>query len=82
MQIILAHNTSNFKRYFDDVEVKYENPLYKSINLDLGILVDGEYTLTLYSNRNEILAKELVRIGDYQVKEYKMEKKYTTYARK
>lgn len=82
MQILLEHNTTHFTLYFDNVAVKSETPLYKVIDLDLTKLVDGDYTLTLFNNSNQILTKELIRIGNYQIKEYKTEKKYTTYARK
>lgn len=82
MQLILKHNTTKYSRYFDNIEVNVEHPLYLSIQLDVTTLQDGEYTLTLYKNSNEILAKELIRVGDYQIKEYKVEKKYTQYARK
>lgn len=82
MQIIIEHNTTNFKQYFDDVAVKQQTPLYKTIELDLHKLVDGDYTLTLLNNTNEVMVKELMRIGDYQIKEYKTDKKYTQYARK
>lgn len=82
MQILLEHNTTHFTQYFDEVEVKSETPLHKVIELDLSKLIDGDYTLTLFNNSNEVMVKELIRIGNYQVKEYKTEKKYTTYARK
>ena len=82
MQVIIQNNSTKYKRYFEDVEVNIDNPLYMSINLDLTALQDGEYTLTLYKNNNEILAKELVRIGDFQIREYKIEKKFTEYVRK
>lgn len=81
MQIVLEHTTTNFKQYFSQIKVKNETPLYRIIELDLTKLVDGDYTLTLLSDSNEILAKEIMRIGDYQIKQYKMEKKYTQYAR-
>ena len=81
MQIVLEHNTTNFKQYFSEIKVKNETPLYRNIELDLTKLVDGDYTLTLLSDTNEILAKEIMRIGDYQIKQYKMEKKYKQYAR-
>lgn len=82
MQVIIQNNSTKYKRYFEDVEVNIDNPLYMSVNLDLTALQDGEYTLTLYKNSNEILAKELVRIGDFQIREYKIEKKFTEYVRK
>lgn len=81
MQIVLEHNTTNFKQYFSEIKVKNKTPLYRNIELDLTKLVDGDYTLTLLSDTNEILAKEIMRIGDYQIKQYKMEKKYKQYAR-
>lgn len=81
MQIVLEHNTTNFKQYFSEIKVKNETPLYRNIELDLTKLVDGDYTLTMLSDTNEILAKEIMRIGDYQIKQYKMEKKYKQYAR-
>lgn len=82
MQILIEHNTTHFTQYFDNVKVKSETPLYKAIDLNIANLQDGDYTLTLYTNANEIIAKELIRIGDYQIKKYKSEKKYTTYARR
>lgn len=82
MQILLEHNTTHFKRYYEDVEVIKNTPLYQTINLDVSNLQDGEYTLTLLSNTNEEITRELVRIGDFEIKEYKSNKKYTQYARK
>lgn len=82
MQILLEHTTTKYKRYFDNVDVKIDNPLYMAINIDTANLEDGEYTLTLYKNNNEVVAKEIVRIGDYKIREYKVEKKYTEYVRK
>ena len=82
MQIILEHNTTHFKRYFEDVEVIKNTPLYQTIKLDVSRLQDGDYTIILLSEMNEILIKEILRIGDYQIKEYKQVKKYTQYARK
>lgn len=81
MQILLEHNTTHFKQYFPYVGAKYSTPLYRVIELDLTKLADGDYTLTLLSDGNNILAKEIMRIGDYQIKQYKIEKKYTQYAR-
>ena len=81
MQILLEHNTTHFKQYFSQIKVKNETPLYRIIELDLTKLADGDYTLTLLSDGNNILAKEILRIGDYQIKQYKIEKKYKQYAR-
>lgn len=55
--------------------------MYKAIQLNVSELVDGEYTLTLLNNANQIIQKELLKVGDYTIKEYKIDKKYTTYAR-
>lgn len=82
MQVIIENNTTNFKRYFEDIDIKADTPLYRSIELHLNDLDDGEYTLTLLNNANEIIQKELLRIGDYEIKNYKQEKKYTQYVRK
>lgn len=82
MQVIIENNTTNFKRYFEDIDIKADTPLYKSIQLKFSELQDGEYTLTLLNNANEIIQKELLRIGDYEIKNYKQEKKYTQYVRK
>lgn len=82
MQIILEHNTTKYKQYFEDIQVIKNTPLYQTINLDVSKLQDGDYTIILLSEMNEILIKEILRIGDYQVKEYKQSKKYTQYVRK
>jgi hypothetical protein len=49
--------------------------------LDVSNLEDGEYTLFLLNNVNEVVTKELVKIGDY-TNEYKKEKKFIQYVRK
>lgn len=82
MQIILVQNTTHFTQYFDEVTVNFETPLHRVISLDLSKLNDGDYTLYLFNDINEELARETLRIGDKEIKEYKVEKKYTTYARK
>lgn len=81
MQVILENNTTHFKKYYGDVEVN-NSKLYTNFDLDVSGLQDGEYTLCLYSDRNELISKELVRIGDYQIKKYKAEKKFTQYVKK
>ena len=81
MQIILENNTTHFQRYYPEVKDKW-GKIYIETELDLTGLEDGEYTLFLINDSNELVTKELVRIGDYQIKEYKVEKKYTQYARK
>lgn len=81
MQIILENNTTHFQRYYPEVQDKWDK-IYIETELDVSMLEDGEYTLFLFNDSNELVTKELVRIGDYQIKEYKVEKKYTQYARK
>lgn len=81
MQIILENNVTHFKRYYEDVDVN-NGKIYTNFNLDVSGLLDGEYTLYLYTDGNELATKELVRIGDYQIKEYKAEKKFTQYVKK
>ena len=81
MQAILEHNTTHFQRYYPEVQDKW-GKIYIETELDVSDLEDGEYTLFLINDSNELVTRELVRIGDYQIKEYKVEKKYTQYARK
>lgn len=82
MQILLENNTTHFKRYYPEIEVKTENVLHFTIELNVEDLEDGEYTMTIYKDNNEVITKELVRIGDYKIMEYKVEKKFTQYVRK
>lgn len=82
MQITLKNNTTNYIKYFDNVNVIGNNPLHQLINLDTTDLVDGEYTLTLYSDTNDILITELLVIGKKKIKEYNTNKKFTQYVRR
>ena len=82
MQITLRNNTTNYIKYFDDVNVIGNNPLHQLINLNTTDLIDGEYTLELYSDTNDILITELLVIGKKKIKEYNTNKKFTQYARK
>ena len=82
MQITLRNNTTNYIKYYDDVNVIGNNPLHQLINLDTTDLIDGEYTLTLYDDTNNILITELLVIGKKKIKEYNTIKKFTQYARK
>lgn len=82
MQVILRNNTTNYIKYYDDINVIGNNPLHQLINLNTTDLIDGEYTLTLYSNANDILITELLVIGKKKIKEYNTRKKFTQYARK
>jgi hypothetical protein len=80
MQAILEHNTTHFKQYYDEIEIK-QGKIFNETELDVSLLEDGEYTLYIMNNVNEIVSKELVRIGDY-TNEYKKEKKFIQYVRK
>lgn len=82
MQVILEHTTTKFKRYYPEIEVKTENVLHFTIELNVEDLEDGEYIMTIYKDNNEVITKDLVRIGDYKIMEYKVEKKFTQYVRK
>ena len=82
MQLTLKNNTTNYIRYYEDVEVVDNNPLHQIINLDVTDLIDGEYTLTLLNDSNQILVTELLVIGSKKIKEYNTRKKFTQYARK
>lgn len=84
MQLILEHTTTKFKRYYPEVEVKIDNPLYITIEVNTSSLADGEYEMKLYTNDNKIVAEDIVKIGDYKTPttEYKIEKKFTQYVRK
>lgn len=82
MQIILEHNTTHFKFYYEVDKLVKQTPIYKIIDLKLNELEDGEYTLTLYNNSNAVLCKELIKIGDNKCKNYKQARKYTQYARR
>lgn len=82
MQVILECTSTKFKRYYPEIEVKTENVLHFVIELNVEDLEDGEYIMTIYKDNNEVITKELVRIGDYKIIEYKVEKKFTQYVRK
>lgn len=80
MQAILENNTTHFKQYYNDIEVK-NGKINMETKLDVSNLQDGEYTLWILNNANEIIAKELVRIGDYR-SENKTTTKFIQYGRK
>lgn len=80
MQAILENNVTHFKRYYDEVGVKI-GKIFMETELDVSGLEDGEYTLYLLNNTNEIISKDLVRIGDY-TNTYKAVKKFIQYGRK
>ena len=79
MQCILESNLTHFKQYYDEVEVM--GKIFTETELDVSGLEDGEYTLYLLNNVNEIVSKDLVRIGDY-TNTYKAVKKFIQYGRK
>lgn len=80
MQVILENNTTHFKQYYDEVEVK-NGKIYMETELDITGLQDGEYTLYLLNDANQLISKDLVRIGDYQNKNKKITK-FIQYGRK
>lgn len=84
MQLILEETTTKFKRYYTNVEVKINNSLYITIEVDTSKLVDGEYEMRLYADDNTLVAEDIVKIGEYKspTTEYKIEKKFTQYVRK
>lgn len=81
MQIILENNTTHFQQYYDDVDVENGEIFCKTI-LDVSSLDNGEYTLYLLNNANEVIEKELLRIGDYNNNGYKIKNNFIQYGRK
>jgi DNA repair protein RadC len=63
MQAILENNLTHFTQYYDEIEVNKVNPIFSQINLNLADLEEGEYTLLVMDNLNQIIVKELVKIG-------------------
>ena len=56
--------------------------LYYQFNIDVSELIDGEYTLYLFTEDGELITTELVQIGDYVNKHnttYNKNNKYVTY---
>lgn len=84
MQLSLTHITTNFKRYYPKIDVTFENEFIIKFNIPTLDLIDGEYQLEIYDDKNNLIGEEVMRIGDYKVNkvEYKIEKKYTQYVRK
>lgn len=82
MQCILEKTSTKFKKYYPKVDVKIDNPINFTIELNVENLEDGEYIMTLYKDNNEVITKDLIRIGDYKTMEYKVEKKFIQYDRK
>jgi DNA repair protein RadC len=63
MQAILENNLTHFTQYYDKIEVNKVNPIFSQINLNLANLEEGEYTLLVMDNLNQIILKELIKIG-------------------
>lgn len=84
MQVLIEHTTTKFKRYYPNIEVNIDNPLYLHIELDTRDFLDGEYQVTVYTNDNVVVGEEIIRIGEYKSEktQYKVEKRFTTYVRK
>lgn len=84
MQAILEHTSTKFKRYFPEITVKSDNDMFYYVELDIRDYQDGEYQLTIYTDKNEVIGQELIRIGDHTETntQYKVEKKFTQYVRK
>ena len=82
MQCILEKTSTKFKKYYPKVDVKIDNPINFTVELNVENLEDGEYIMTLYKDNNEVITKDLIRIGDYKTMEYKVEKKFIQYDRK
>lgn len=82
MQAILVNNLTHFKQYYDNVKAK-QGKIFMETELDVSMLEDGEYTLWVLNNSNEIISKDLVRIGDYTTNcKYKKTTKFIQYGRK
>ena len=84
MQCILVHNTTKFKRYYPNVDTKSDNVMYYEITIDTKDFDDGEYTIKLLSDDNVTVGEDIIKIGNYNNnrQQYKVEKKFTQYARK
>lgn len=85
MQAMLTNTSTKFKRYFPEIKVNSDNSMFLYVEIDTREYQDGEYQLTIYTDRNEVIGEEIIKIGDYTKMEntqYKVEKKFTTYVRK
>lgn len=79
MQILIENNVTHFKRYYDNIDINTKD-IYSNFVIDTEMLEDGEYTLFIFNNNNELLRKELVKIGEYKTK-YNNTKKFISYVR-
>ena len=84
MQGILQSNLTKFTLYLDNLEVNLDNSMYAKVLINTKGLDDGEYTLKLYTDRNNLIVEDIVKIGETKTEkmEYKIEKKFTQYVRK
>lgn len=76
----LTKEDYNYMYLIDDNYNKLS--LYYQFNIDVSKLIDGEYTLYLFTEDNELITTELVQIGDYVSKHntsYNKNNKYVTY---
>lgn len=84
MQVLIENTTTKFKRYYPEIEIKIDNPLFFSIEIDTRELEDGEYQITIYTDDNRVVGEEIIRIGEHNTAtktQYKVEKKFTQYVR-
>lgn len=79
MQILLENNVTHFTKYIQDVDIEIGN-IYMETVIDVSDLENGEYTMYLLSNLNEVITKELVRIGEY-TNEYKIKNNFIQYGK-
>lgn len=84
MQVIIEQISTKFKRYYPNIDVISDKKQYITLDLDLSDFADGEYVITVYTDNNEKIGEDIIRIGDYKTTktEYKIEKKFTQYVRK
>lgn len=81
--ITLINNLTKKEYVYNDVEDNTNDSIYFNFNIDTTALIDGEYTLYLYTADSQLITTELVQIGDYVSKHntssYNKNDKYVTY---
>lgn len=85
MQAILEHLTTKYRQYYPEITLISDNTLYDVIEIDTTDFIDGDYKISLIDNNNTLISEEIIRVGTFTNKnkiEYKVEKKFTQYARK
>lgn len=86
MQAILEHLTTKYRQYYPEITlISDNNPLYDVIEIDTTDFIDGDYQISLINDNNTLISEEIIRVGTFTNKnkiEYKVEKKFTQYARK